>query len=220
MSHMLKKTRYEIDVVALEEKRMALNISYRSLANNLGIGFNSLLLLINTGQTYIKERFLKVDEWIKKPYKAVRQLTPDDIEKLDNLKDVNLRKEELQKEKIARVKAERARKYNMYVKFIEKEKKKVYFKDMKYVDKFYSSSRKKIKEGNFLRFTQKLDFIRNDYEDLDLFYRYVASIEGVEDCKYLPPTMLKRIKDNSIGKASLQFFYERGDIEVFIKAKE
>lgn len=220
MSHMLKKTRYEIDVVALEEKRMALNISYRSLANNLGIGFNSLLLLINTGQTYIKERFLKVDEWIKKPYKAVRQLTPDDIEKLDNLKDVNLRKEELQKEKIARVKAERARKYNRYVEFIEAEKKKVYFENMKYVDKFYSSSRKKIKEGNFLRFTQKLDFIRNDYEDLDLFYRYVASIEGVEDCKYLPPTMLKRIKDNSIGKASLQFFYERGDIEVFIKAKE
>lgn len=220
MSHMLKKTRYEIDVVALEEKRMALNISYRSLANNLGIGFNSLLLLINTGQTYIKERFLKVDEWIKKPYKAVRQLTPDDIEKLDNLKDVNLRKEELQKEKIAQVKAERARKYNRYVEFIEAEKKKVYFENMKYVDKFYSSSRKKIKEGNFLRFTQKLDFIRNDYEDLDLFYRYVASIEGVEDCKYLPPTMLKRIKDNSIGKASLQFFYERGDIEVFIKAKE
>lgn len=220
MSHMLKKTRYEIDVVALEEKRMALNISYRSLANNLGIGFNSLLLLINTGQTYIKERFLKVDEWIKKPYKAVRQLTPDDIEKLDNLKDVNLRKEELQKEKIARVKAERARKYNRYVEFIEAEKKKVYFENMKYVDEFYSSSRKKIKEGNFLRFTQKLDFIRNDYEDLDLFYRYVASIEGVEDCKYLPPTMLKRIKDNSIGKASLQFFYERGDIEVFIKAKE
>lgn len=199
---------------------MALNISYRSLANNLGIGFNSLLLLINTGQTYIKERFLKVDEWIKKPYKAVRQLTPDDIEKLDNLKDVNLRKEELQKEKIAQVKAERARKYNRYVEFIEAEKKKVYFENMKYVDKFYSSSRKKIKEGNFLRFTQKLDFIRNDYEDLDLFYRYVASIEGVEDCKYLPPTMLKRIKDNSIGKASLQFFYERGDIEVFIKAKE
>lgn len=220
MSHMLKKTRYEIDVVALEEKRMALNISYRSLANNLGIGVNSLLLLINTGQTYIKERFLKVDEWIKKPYKAVRQLTPDDIEKLDNLKDVNLRKEELQKEKIARVKAERARKYNRYVEFIEAEKKKVYFENMKYVDEFYSSSRKKIKEGNFLRFTQKLDFIRNDYEDLDLFYRYVASIEGVEDCKYLPPTMLKRIKDNSIGKASLQFFYERGDIEVFIKAKE
>ena len=219
MSHVLKK-RYEIDVVALEKKRMALKLSYTSLANIFGIELPSLTLLINTGQTYNKERFLKVDEWINKPYETVKQLTPDDKEKLDNLKDISLRKEKLQKEKIAQMKARRVRKYNMYVKFIEKEKKKVYFKDMKYIDKFYSSSRKKIKEGNFLRFTQKLDFIRNDYEDLDLFYRYVASIEGVEDCKYLPPTMLKRIKDNSIGKASLQFFYERGDIEVFIKAKE
>src|SRR5574344_714080 len=156
----VKKTRYEIDVVALEEKRMALNLSYTSLANILGIGFTSLMLLINTGQTYNKERFLKVDEWINEPYETVRQLTPDDKEKLDNLKDVILKKEKLQKEKISQTKARRLRKYNMYVKFIEKKKKRICLKEIKYIAKFYSNSRKKIKEGNFLRFTQKLDFRR------------------------------------------------------------
>lgn len=229
---------YTINTKKILEKKQKLKLSDDDLSKLVDIDPDKLKKIINSAFTFSIDEYVNIMNFMNLSQRAIK------IRLNEILEQEKVRAEE-EKKRIAREKArERARKLHEEKKakeFIEanrkesreatfrsrlkavkesiqKSKSEVFLKNRIFVTKLMNKSdEREYSTGNFVRVPKGTDIS----ELTDFYYRFSRSYNVNKESVHVEPeTHLRHIDKTCIGRPNVEYYYNRGEVEIFLKVKE
>lgn len=212
---------YGINVKKLLEKQKKLGYSDEVLAECMDTNINTLNEIKNTGIVNDINNYVNVMNVISWQPKAIEQKL-NDIRRRKELERLNA--EEKRKREEQKAKRRESRKNTFAFRLqevkekVKKSKSEVFLKNRKFLIKpANKEDEREYSTGDFVRVPENTDIS----ELTDFYYRFSRSYIVEEgSIRVEPETYLRHIDKSCIGRDNIEYYYNRGDVEVFLRVKE